>query len=79
MCLFRVGASTFIFFTTGIPGHAQPIGCPHGTWKYYAMKDVKETSAKLCQKSSCYGNLEWDWPILASSMSMWATIVVEAI
>jgi len=67
-----------LVFATGIPGYAQPIGRPHGTWKYYAIKDVKEMGTKLCQKSSCYNNLEWDWPILANSRSMWATIVAEA-
>ena len=42
------------------------------------MKDVKEMGAKLSQKSSSYSNLEWDWPILANSRSMWVAIVDES-
>ena len=40
-----------LIFATRIPGHAQPVGHPCGTWMHNAMRDVKDMGQQMGYRS----------------------------
>ena len=48
----------------------QHVGRPCGTWKHYAMSDVKDKGQQMG-----YRSLEWNWPKEAMNIPIGAGIV----